>query len=175
MTLKREIAPPLGCSALAGSASYGPSVSKALTLFRDNMRLKAEKLRDTSSLTKQKKQLITLEAQVAWQGQRIDELLQKLQEQASLADVSTVALDDMKEKVRELETVGFVMTDRANRFAEEVKPRRMEVAKLTEQRSLQDKDLARSLRLVDNLKMAVQQKETVVRCAAEPDVLLCKW
>jgi hypothetical protein len=151
-----------------------PLNQRSLALFRDNMRLKAEKLHDTSSLTKQKKQIIALEAQVAWQGQHNDELLQKLQEQASLADMSTFALDDMKGKIRELETVGFVMTDRANRFSEEVKPRREEVARLTEQRSLQDQDLARSLRLVDSLKMTVQQKETIVRCAADADTLCVK-
>jgi chromosome segregation ATPase len=135
---------------------------------RDNLRLKGEKLHDTNVITRLKKKLTQTESKLSWHKERAEELQKKLSEQAMEKDASALVIESLKNKVRELETVGFVMTDRANRFSEEVKPRRMEVTRLTEQRSIQDKELARTLRLVDKLRGSSQQKDMIVQYALQP-------
>ena len=133
---------------------------------RDNLRLKGEKLHDTNVITRLKTKLTQAESKVAWHRQHADELQRQLTAQAMETDAGSRLVDGLKRKVRELETVGFVMGDRATRFAGEVKPRRAEVERLKEQRGAQDQELARALRLVGSLRAAVQDRDASTRCAA---------
>ena len=133
---------------------------------RDNLRLKGQRLQDTSILTKQKKRIKALEERLAWSEQHGEDLNRQLRESKSQADESTAQVDSLKARIRELEAVEFVMTDRANRFADEVQPRREEVAQLTQQRTHQDTELARTLRLVGSLKTTGEQKDAGLRRAA---------
>jgi chromosome segregation ATPase len=132
---------------------------------RDNLRLTGQKLQDTSLLTKQKKRIKALEERLAFAEQHGDDLKRELRETRSQAAENTASVDSLKARIRELEAVEFVMTDRANRYADEVQPRRDEVAQLTEHRSHQDGELARTLRLVGSLRLATEQKDTLVKCA----------
>ena len=134
--------------------------------YRDNMRLKGEKLYDTAALTKAKKSIADLEGKLAWHSRHSSELQAKVAEHAAITARSINELDEAKDKMKHLETVGFVMTERATRFEDEVAPRRAEVAKLAQARGLQDKDVARALRLVASLKQSLAQKEATIRCGA---------
>jgi hypothetical protein len=149
------------------------SKTERLWVCRDNLRLKGEKLHDTNVITRLKNKLTHTESKLTWHKEHGEELQKKLSEQAIEKDASTLVIEGLKDKVRELEMVSFVMTDRANRFSEEVKPRSMEVARLTQQRSVQDKELARMLRLVDKLRAGSQRKDTSMQCAPHFWVVLC--
>ena len=129
------------------------------------MRLKGQKLHDTTTLTRQKKRLKTLEERMQWSEAHVLELQRKLKETASSADAGNAVVDALKSRIRELEAVEFVMTDRASRLAEQVKPSQAEVSRLTGQRSLQDKELARALRKIEVLKTTAQQKDSAMRYA----------
>lgn len=132
---------------------------------RDNLRLKGEKLQDTRTMTKQRKQIEGLESQLKNQTEKSTELQRALHDHQSIASDNHSIIDELQDRVSHLQTVGFVMGDRAKRFSEQVQPRFAEVATLTEQRSHQDQELARTLSMVASLKQTVSEKQKQLRCS----------
>jgi predicted nucleic acid-binding Zn-ribbon protein len=133
---------------------------------RDNLRLKGDKLNDTRTMTKMQKQIRDLEQRLTKQSNKSQELHFQLQEQRSQATGDQTVIEGLKGKIAHLETAAFVMGDRAKRFEEEVEPRRQEVAHLTSQRLHQDRELGRTLRMVNSLKHAVTNKGEQVECGS---------
>lgn len=130
------------------------------------MRLKAEKFQDTRVMTKQRKQIQELEVQLKNESEKSAELQGTLRDHQSMSADNHGLIDELQAKISHLETVSFVMGERAKQFAEEVHPRRREVIELAEQRSHQDKELARTLRMVASLKQAVSHKQEQLRYSA---------
>lgn len=137
-------------------------------LCRDNLRLKAEKLQDTHIMTKQRKEIQDLEHRLKNQSDKSFELQGALQDQKSVSADNYGLINQLQAKVSHLETIGFVVGERAKKFAAEVHPRRAEVAELTEQRSHQDKELARALHIVASLKQTENHRQDEIRCSYDP-------
>lgn len=116
-------------------------------------------------MTKQRRQIQDLESRLKSQTDKSQELYGSLKDHKSVSADNQAAIDELQNKVSHLQTVGFVMGERALQFSEEVQPRREEVAKLTEQRSHQDQELARTLRMVNSLEQAMSHKEEQLRCS----------
>lgn len=134
---------------------------------RDNLRLKAEKLQDTRTMTKQRRQVQDLEHRLKNQSDKSTELQCALRDQKSVSADNHGLINQLQAKISHLETVGLVVGERAKRFAEEIQPRRAEIAELTEQRSHQDKELARTLHMVASLKQAGRQRQEQLRCSSD--------
>jgi chromosome segregation ATPase len=132
---------------------------------RDNFRLKGEKLNDTRFLTKKQKAINDLSGKLEQQQIKSNDLQRKLTEQKDAFEEKHSALQDVRSRVAHLETVELVMSDRAQRYEQEVGPRRAEVAHLTSQRAVQDQELARCLRLVASLKIEAGKKDAYIKCA----------
>ena len=141
--------------------------------YRDNLRLKGEKLHDTRTMTKMQKRIKELEEKLLKQQNKSQDLLFRLQEQRTQATGSNTVIEDMRTKISQLETTAFVMGDRAKKFEAEAEPGRREVKRLTEQRTHQDKELARVVRLVHSLKQAVVNKDEHIKCAFAHKQLFC--
>lgn len=132
---------------------------------RDNLRLKGEKLHDTRTMTKMQKRIKELEEKLIKQQNKSQDLNKRLQEQRTQATGSNSVIEDMRAKISQLETTAFVMADRAKTFEAQAEPGRKEVKRLTEQRTHQDRELARVVRLVNSLKQAVASKDEQIKCA----------
>eukprot|EP00892_Ulva_mutabilis_P005533 jgi/Ulvmu1/3351/UM156_0008.1 len=118
-------------------------------------------------MTKQRNQIQDLEIRLKSQTHRSHELQIALQDHQCMSVDDHAVMDKLQDKVSHLQTVGFVMGERAKQFSEEVQPRRDEVAKLTEQRSRQDQELARTLHMVESLKHTLSQKHGELRSVKE--------
>lgn len=138
------------------------------------MRLKGEKLNDTRAMTKMRKRMKELEEQLLKQQNKSRDLLIRLQEQRTQATGSNSIIEDMRTKISQMETCSFVLGDRAKKVEAEAEPRRKEVKRLTEQRTHQDRELARVVRLVDSLKQSVANKDEQIKCEFQQAVLHCQ-
>lgn len=111
------------------------------------------------------KRIKELEEKLLKQQNKSQDLLFRLQEQRTQATGSNVIIEDMRTKISQLETTAFVMGDRAKKFEAEAEPGRQEVRRLAEQRTHQDKELARVMQLVHSLKHSAADKDEQIKCA----------
>lgn len=109
------------------------------------------------------KRIKELEDKLLKQQNKSQDLLFRLQEQRTQATGSNTIIEEMRDQISQLQTTAFVLGDRAKKFEAEVEPGRKEVKRLTEQRTNQDKELARVVRLLNNLKQAVMSKDEQIR------------
>lgn len=133
-------------------------------MYRDNLRLKAEKLQDTRLLTKQRKHIQDLENRLQVQTDKSTELQGELRDHQSISAANCGQIEELQSKVSLLETVEFVSGERAKQLADEAQPRLTQVLELTEQRSHQDSELSRALRVMASLKRTVVCQQEQLRC-----------